>query len=1056
MPDASLLSILHISDFHFSKRKLRDQRVVVDALVKDLETLCIGHRRPDLVMFTGDLVNAGGDDRHEEAYDFLLMRVAEATGCSDDRTFIVPGNHDLSRAVVSETVDIHRDWRSKASDMAALNKMYADDAFSYVGKRKLAAYGDLERYLSEGTLRHRNQFVAVHHIDALNIDIVIINTSMLSVGGHELFERDEGLLAVPEHAMLDALQALTSGSFRIFTTHHPFGMLSEVAARSLRGIIEENANVHLFGHMHDPQARNIVGFKGQLFSDQAGAVFTWRGAYIGYSLISVERSKKLYETHVRTYFDDRKIFDEARDVVEQGCFYSSQEARQFWRTIATPVDDDKFRAHLAGPCLDAWVADLDTVFADRDVHEKFVPPPMKRTFVQPVVGDEAKSTVETPVAFGEVTTDDSNVIIYAAAEYGRTTVLKEMSFRMLKDATIVRFSRLPIMVDFVDIKHNASNLLKVVRSRAPEPPEGITVDSLLKLGHACVMFDDVIFSDVRRMAILRELITAYPKARYVFSSAKASTAQYGSHVNPEMPVRFDFVELCVLRRSDMRQLVVKFNGCTDVDVVLDRLQAEFQEINLPFTAANGTILMSIYEAQSGFRPINRSVLVEQFIDTTLRKAAAEQSRRETFDYANKTALLAHVAAWMAAKNEYVPPAEAVRTVMKGYVDKLGLVAPLDDLMFEFFSARIFVRKPDDRLSFRYRAVLEYFIAMQMGVDSSFKAWVMDEGQYLQFVNEIQYYAGRLRNDAELVDEVGRRFEAIIADLEGESGAFDIDQIANLALPAKDADVTDDLLARQLAAPLSEEDRDAELEADIPQDTERRQEVFRPKIENPGQKLLVALFLYSGTVKNMELIDDGEKRRHLAVLWRGWSIFLQLSLMIVPEIARHRRFRINGVLYELNAPFGMSDGELTRIISLNMPTSVTRMISGTLGTEKLERQLVEPQLDAVDQPLIYELFRAALVADLKLSATPGALKTAFEVLRDSAYLQEALLWKIADLRRMDRISETHLAAISSTMAGAIADRKGGTRQVRGDEKRRQLQRFKNEGLILRIKRQKDGD
>lgn len=1056
MPDASLLSILHISDFHHAKRKMRDQLVVVDALVKDLEGLCIGHRRPDLVMFTGDLVNAGGVDHHDEAYDFLLMRVAAATGCSDDRMFIVPGNHDVSRDVVGTTADAHRGWRSKANDMAALNADYADGAFEEVGRRKFAAYSDLERYLSDGTLLHRNQFVAVHHIEALNIDVVIINTSLLSVGGHEAFEADEGLLAVPEHAVLDALQSLTPGSFRVFTTHHPFGMLSESAARSLRGLIEENANVHLFGHMHDPQARNIVGFKGQLFSDQAGAVFTWRGSYIGYSLISVERSKNLYETHLRTYFDDRKAFDEARDVVEQGCFYSSHEARQFWRTIATPVDDAAFRAHLAGPCLAAWQSEVDAVLADRDVHEKFVPPPMKRTFVQPVVGDEAKGTVETPVAFNDVAIEDGNVIIYAAAEYGRTTVLKEMTFRMLADAETVRFARLPIMVDFADIKNNAASLLKVVRGRAPELPEDVTAESLLKLGHACIMFDDVVFSDQRRMAILREFVTNFPKVRYVFSSAKASTAQYGSHVNPEMPVHFDFVELCVLRRRDMRMLVVKFNGCTDVDAVLDRLQEEFQEINLPFTAANGTILMSIYEEQSGFRPINRSVLIEQFIDTTLRKAAIEQSRRETFDYANKTALLAHVAAWMAFENDYVPAVETVRAVMKSYVDKLGLIAPLDDLMAEFLAARIFVRKPDDRLSFRYRAVLEYFIAMQMGVDHEFRAWVMEEGRYLQFVNEIQYYAGRLRNDAALVEEIGTRFADIVAELEAETGAFDIHQIAKLKLPAKDADVTDDLLSRQLAAPLSEEERDAELEADIPKDTENRQEVFRPQVENPGQRLLVSLFLYSGVVKNMELIDDGAKRRHLAALWRGWSIFLQLSLTLVPEIARHRRFRINGVLYELNAPFGMSDGELTRIISLNMPTGVSRMISGTLGTEKLERQLVEPQLDAVDQPLVYELIRAALIADLKLSATPGTLKTAIEMLRGSPYLQEALLWKIADLRRMNRISEAHLQAISGDMAAAIADRKGGTRKVRADEKRRQLQRIRDEGLVMRIRRIREGE
>lgn len=153
---------------------------------------------------------------------------------------------------------------------------------------------------------------------------------------------------------------------------------------------------------------------------------------------------------------------------------------------------------------------------------------------------------------------------------------------------------------------------------------------------------------------------------------------------------------------------------------------------------------------------------------------------------------------------------------------------------------------------------------------------------------------------------------------------------------------------------------------------------------------------------------------------------------------------------------MSDGELTRIISLNMPTGVSRMVSATLGTEKLERQLVEPRLEDVGQPLVFELIRAALVADLKLSATPGTLRAAFEALRESSYLQEALVWKVADLRRMDRISEAHLQAISGTMAGAIAYRKGGSRKVRIDEKRRQLQRIHNEGLMLRIRRHKEGE
>jgi hypothetical protein len=246
---------------------------------------------------------------------------------------------------------------------------------------------------------------------------------MLSTGGHKDLGPDEGKLVVPEYAVLEAVEELSSDSYRIFATHHPFGMLSETGARYLRGAIEQHAHLHLFGHMHDPDGRAINSFKGQLFSEQAGAVFTKRKtAYIGYSLISVDRLSHLYETHLRTYFDDCKVFDEARDVVDQGRFYSSQEAREFWRKIASPVDEKMFRQHLAGHCLDALKADQEKGPGDRCLHDMFVAPPMKRTFIQAIAGDEAKSTVEMPVAFEDLVSDEANVIIYAAPEYGRTTV----------------------------------------------------------------------------------------------------------------------------------------------------------------------------------------------------------------------------------------------------------------------------------------------------------------------------------------------------------------------------------------------------------------------------------------------------------------------------------------------------------------------------------------------------------------------------------------------------------------------------------------------------------
>ena len=92
MTKNSLISILHVSDFHYSKRKLREQSIVIESLVNDLEGICQGHRRPDVVLFTGDLVDRAGIDSHLDAFDSFISKISVATGCSDERIFIVPGS----------------------------------------------------------------------------------------------------------------------------------------------------------------------------------------------------------------------------------------------------------------------------------------------------------------------------------------------------------------------------------------------------------------------------------------------------------------------------------------------------------------------------------------------------------------------------------------------------------------------------------------------------------------------------------------------------------------------------------------------------------------------------------------------------------------------------------------------------------------------------------------------------------------------------------------------------------------------------------------------------
>lgn len=1064
MTNGSLLTILHLSDFHFSKRKQREQGIVVDALVEDLKTLCIGHRKPDVVLFTGDLVNAAGPDRHDDAYDFMIDRVSKATGCSDERIFLAAGNHDVAWAGLEAFANEHTDWRSLIGtddEMDRFNELYAGGAFDAAVQRKFQNYIELERYVrgdeKKGGRRLKNAFVVVDHIEALNLDLVTFNTAVLSTGGHKSFDRDEGNLIIPEYAVMEAVKALTFGSLRVCVTHHPYSMLSQQSAKYLESEITRFADIHLFGHMHDPQPKKIVGSKGEVLSDQAGAVFTARkSSYIGYSLITFDRDTKHSETLLRSYFKERSEFDEAFDVIKGGRWWPSQDARQHFRKLASPVDVEQFRIHLSTVALNAFLDREGGAGGDGDLHDKFVTPPLLRTFIQEAVGHEWKAQIEAPVAFSEISNGDANLILYGRAEYGRTTILKELRYRCLVDADRAKFPRLPVLLDFSDISANVENMLRKVRGNAEHHPEGNEIESLLELGHACVLVDDVHFSDSARMRVLRGFVDRYPKAQYIFSSPHSSATKLGAHVDPEMAVRFEFVEIRELRRNDMRQLLAKDDRCDDVEAWLDRLQTDFKEINLPFTAANGTILIEILSEKYNFRPVNRAVLMEQFVDSTLRKTAIEQSRRETFDYTNKTDLLAHIAGWMAKGDEYVVSKEAIRSEMKSYIDARGLNPKIDDLFNEFLNARIFISKTDGRISFRYRGVLEYFIALRMIADNGFKSWVMDEDRYLSFTNEIHYYAGKLRNDSELVAIVARRHEAIMNSLVLDDVEIDLHQFDAIHLPVEGRN--DELVALGdgvATPPLSQEEKDAELETEIPTDAEDRQEVFRPRVADLKDKILLSLFLYSGMVKNMELIPDVEKREHLDALWRGWSIMLIAALRFAPRLAKERRVRINGALYEVQAPQGMSDTTLLRQMMIYLPHVHVRMISGTLGTEKLERQLTEPTLREEPEPKIFDFFRTGLIADLRLDATPGAIEALAYRLRDNQYLLWALVTHVRELRRLDRVKERHFRALENPLAGAIANLRGGDHKARENEKRKQIAQLAKDRLILTMKRNRDG-
>ena len=97
------LCILHLSDLHFSGSADADAKIVIGALLRDIERERKAGTIIDLIVFSGDLVQAGKNrEAFDEARKDFIERVIAVAGISPDRFVICPGNHDIDRDVVDK------------------------------------------------------------------------------------------------------------------------------------------------------------------------------------------------------------------------------------------------------------------------------------------------------------------------------------------------------------------------------------------------------------------------------------------------------------------------------------------------------------------------------------------------------------------------------------------------------------------------------------------------------------------------------------------------------------------------------------------------------------------------------------------------------------------------------------------------------------------------------------------------------------------------------------------------------------------------------------------
>ena len=120
--------IIQLSDLHFKKSRIHDQKIIIKSLCSDIKKQSEKHGYPDIIIFSGDIVHdADESEVYNLFFDNVLVPILETSKLDLDSVFLVPGNHDIHRSHVKNSEKTYNKILSEFNNRDSLNDIYRSE-----------------------------------------------------------------------------------------------------------------------------------------------------------------------------------------------------------------------------------------------------------------------------------------------------------------------------------------------------------------------------------------------------------------------------------------------------------------------------------------------------------------------------------------------------------------------------------------------------------------------------------------------------------------------------------------------------------------------------------------------------------------------------------------------------------------------------------------------------------------------------------------------------------------------------------------------------------------
>lgn len=770
------MRFIHLSDLHFSRERFDSfKNFYLDTLLKDL-IKWHEEKKIDLIFITGDLVDKGGEafSTGENYYKLIekeiLLKITAALNIEKSKLIIIPGNHDVKEQSIDE---ISESGLLHLSSIENVNKFIDSHLTIYHdGINRIQYYKEFEKeFYSDFENKQLTNFEScfIHDIDGIKIGIAAFNSAWRF--SKEL-PKDKLLLGTSQIIRANKYFTEQCTNINIGLIHHPIELFSEIERHEINSFLQIlNFDFLFCGHTHSTEVIHTRGTMGRIFISVAKSAFNNPREPIekhkpGYSIADLEfpdDTKIEITCNFRKYVHDRISFDKDVETSEDGIYRdlltSKSQTDDFRKYFS--LTNKTCKAKQDGINTTLVIHGTDSI-APRDLSSIFVLPKLSE---KPVLISDVEEDIYL-FNIDDLLRDSRKFIIIGDKETGKSTLLNKIYIEASNSYS--KYQLIPVEIDFNDLhKKDIKALIKDFLNE----PDSSEIEKLLNDGKILLLLDNFHENGdtIHAKNKLKRFIDNYAKNKIILTTSESidalltvensllSIKREEERIKEFIPVFIGSVGV-----KEFKELAIKWFKNRDSEWIqnnLEKLIKVFEILRIPRTFFSVSLFLWIIEKQENFKPVNKANLVQQFLTYILEGLKIENAKAGSYNFDKKIELLTEIAFEMYENgntefNYSLTEIDVIKCIQKNFnLNQLMRLSPSEKLN-EFIEKGILKKDTlNCCIHFRYEAFFQYFLSLNIDRNPDFKKVVYSEDEFLSFIDELDYYTGRKRDDFETLEIV---------------------------------------------------------------------------------------------------------------------------------------------------------------------------------------------------------------------------------------------------------------------------------------------------------------